>query len=390
MAALAPLKVALLGCGRLGTEVFLPVIISVPGVQLATVVDPDPGVATRARASLPGVTWLKDWRELFDHPLPDAAVIALPSPLHAEAASALIERGVPLYLEKPMATSVKDAAQLLSIYERSRVTVMLGHNYRANPLFEAMAAQIAAGAVGRVEMIRTVFCSPIRTTGGWRAGLNSGGSALFDLGSHHLDLVRFLTGEEISEVHATSAPATVDRISVNLTLSGGTITSSIFAKGSADDDRVEVYGTQGVLSVDRYRSVVPLLRRHAVPARAAAFRHALRSAANAGHLFRKMREPWHEPSFRIAFGRFFSAVRDKRQVTPDPHDGWAGVMALVAAEQSAAEGRRVSVPHTRRTTTPGLPVPAPAANVAADDPSAGALIEYDRNRFLAPGDQLPT
>ncbi len=372
MAPPVPLTVALLGCGRLGTEVFLPVITTSPAVRLTAVVDPDPAAGGRARAFSPNVTWLHDWRELLDGPLPDAAVIALPSPMHAPVASALLERGVPLYLEKPMATSPQDADQLLSIYERSGVTVMLGHNYRANPLFEAMAARIAAGAVGRVEMIRTVFCSPMRTTGGWRASPGSGGNALFDLGSHHLDLVRFLTGEEIVDVDATS-PAAGDRISVSFTLTGGAIGTSLFAKDSADDDRVEVYGTKGVLSVDRYRSLVPHLRGRGVPGRGAAVRDAVRSAANVGHLFRKIGQPWHEPSFRIAFGRFVAAVREKRLITPDPHDGWAGVMALAAAERSAAEGRRVSVPVRQRASADNAPVPADSASIHSARPDRPAL-----------------
>ena len=371
------LKVALLGCGRLGTEVFLPVIASTAGVQLTTVVDPDPAAASRARVTSPDVTWRHDWRELLDNPLPDAAIIALPSPMHAEAASALIDRGVPVYLEKPMATSTHDADALLSLYERRGVTVMLGHNYRANPLFERMAAQIAGGAVGRVEMIRTVFCSPMRTTGGWRADANSGGGALFDLGSHHLDLIRFLTGEEILEVDATMAPAPGDRISVNLALTGGVIATSIFAKDSADDDRVEVYGTSGVLSVDRYRSVAPVLRGRAVPGRGAAVRDALRSVTQARYLLRKMGEPWHEPSFRIAFGRFVSAVRDKRLITPDPRDGWAGVMALVAAERSASEGRRIRLP-VRAVPAASPPVIAPERHEPTGVRPGEALISRER------------
>jgi predicted dehydrogenase len=127
------LRVALAGCGRLGAEVFSPLLRAIPGVGLVAVADADPTVLARLRTVDPNLACCDDWRSLFGLSRFDAAIIALPSGQHADAAVECLARGIAAYIEKPMATTLGGGEAIVEAQRRSGVTAMVGFNYRANP-----------------------------------------------------------------------------------------------------------------------------------------------------------------------------------------------------------------------------------------------------------------
>jgi myo-inositol 2-dehydrogenase/D-chiro-inositol 1-dehydrogenase len=349
------LRVALAGCGRLGAEVFSPLLRAIPGVALVAVADADPAVLANLRTLDPELACCDDWRGLFGLARFDAAIIALPSAQHADVAVDCLARGIGVYIEKPMATTLAGGEAIVEAQRRSGATAMVGFNYRANPLYEALRARIRE-APGPIRLVRTVFTTPRHYSAGWRLSHETGGGVLFDLASHHFDLVRFLTGMEIRDASATSDGGRDggERVSASLTLESGVPVNTTFATGAVDQDEIEVIGDGWSLSADRYRSLAPEQRGAGVPGRMSSAMSTLASVRHAPYVLRKLREPWHEPSFRIALGRFFAAVRERQRVSPGPEDGLASLAAVLAARESIETGRRVTVA-TARPARPHRP-----------------------------------
>jgi predicted dehydrogenase len=126
-------------------------------------------------------------------------------------------------------------------------------------------------------------------------------------------------------------------------LESGVLVQSLFAFGAADEERFEIYGSNGTLVVDRSRHQDVRFdrpgRRWRRLRRAA---HALAQVAHAPYVLEKRFVPGHEPSHRIALARFVAAAAgDGQPIGPDLDDGYACVAVVDAAERSARERRAV-------------------------------------------------
>jgi myo-inositol 2-dehydrogenase / D-chiro-inositol 1-dehydrogenase len=337
-------RLAIIGCGRVAREVHLPLLARRKDVDVVAVADPD----ARARAAVttlaPNASGFDAWRSLLDDAPLDAVIIASPPATHADIAVAALDIGCHVYIEKPMAVDPHDAYRIVRAWRRSGRAAMVGFNYRFNPLQVEAADLVRSGTIGDVTAVRTVFTRPGGALPDWQA-TPAGGGPLFDLATHHLDLIRMLTGLEVASIGAAlSGDGAGHTASIAGTLTNGASVQVLVSFGSIDDDRVDVHGTSGWIGVDRYRSTRPILRRAGAAGRAAAVLDVVRSTARAGYLVRKMRSPWHEPSHAIALDAFLAATRG-RPSPPDPEDGLVNVQAVAAAREAARTGRVVTLNH---------------------------------------------
>ena len=336
------LRIALVGCGEGAQRHHLPILARMPGAALTVVVDPDPACRAAAARLAPQATLLEDHRDAVDHPDVDAMVLCLPSALHADAAVAALERRKHVYVEKPLATSLADAARVRETWRRSTVAGMMGFNYRFNRLYQSARRHLADGRLGDLVAVRTVFSISEHPRPAWKRTREGGGGVLHDLGSHHVDLVRFLLNDPIVAVRADvrSRRSEDDTAFVQMRLASGLVVQSLFAFGAADDERFEIYGCDGTLTVDRGRRqdvvVEPPGRRWRRARRAV---RALGQLAHAPYVLEKRFAPGHEPSHRLALRRFVAAAAgDRAPLSPDLDDGYACVAVVDAAERSARDG----------------------------------------------------
>jgi predicted dehydrogenase len=156
------------------------------GAEIAYVVDADQDKATIV-ATACGAKAVSDWRAVADDF--EAAIVALPSELHAEVGLALIEAGKDVLIEKPVATSVADGEALVAAAEAAGVILAVGHVERFNP-----AVLELDGLVREPLHLSTARISPYSpriTTG-----------VVLDLMIHDLDIVRSLAGAEVLRVAA--------------------------------------------------------------------------------------------------------------------------------------------------------------------------------------------
>ncbi len=338
------LRIGILGCGRIVKLAHLRVLASMADVRVMAIADSNPASREYATRQAPSARVVSDFRALLELPDLDAVVIALPTPLHREAAVAAFGRGLQVYLEKPVAATVADGEAIVAAWQRAGTVGRVGFNLRFNRCYCAMRDAIAAGAIGQPLTVRTSFtaCWPDEAT--WRVSPSTGGGALLELASHHVDLCRFMLGTEITAVHAVtwSNRGSDEAAMLQLRFENAVQAQIQVGYGTVEEDRFEVYGAEGKLVVDRYNSLA--LER--VPRRAeggivTAVRHVVRELRAVGYGLEKRRAPAQEPSYGASLRAFVDAVRSGRRASPDLDDGMRSLRVIDAAKRAAAAGRVV-------------------------------------------------
>ncbi|KAB1109411.1 Gfo/Idh/MocA family protein [Micromonospora aurantiaca] len=193
-AAGRPVRVAVVGLGWAGREIWLPRLAAHPGFEVVAVVDPQPVVRDQARDTHAVASAYADVEALPAGTV-DLAVVAVPNHLHAVVAVRLLRRGVPVFLEKPVCLTSAEAG-ILADAERDGGAVLLAGSaarYRA----DIRALADVAGGLGPIRHVDVAWVRArgVPDAGGWFTRRDqSGGGALVDLGWHLLDTVLPLLG----------------------------------------------------------------------------------------------------------------------------------------------------------------------------------------------------
>lgn len=341
------LRVGVIGCGRVARAVHLPTLARLPGVRVSALAETHPARLEAAGARFPEADRYDDFRAMLARADLEAVVVTLPPALHRDAAVAAFEAGRHVYLEKPIATTREQAEEVLRAWRRAGTVGMIGFNYRFHPAFRAGRETIRAGRIGEPVAARTLFSSAARPLPAWKRERRTGGGALLDLASHHVDLLPFLLDRAPREVSASigSRASEGDTALLRLELEGGVSVQSLFCFGTADADRIEVQGTDGELRIDRYRGRVEV--------RPAAFEYGRLAQATAAvrDLARGLREslgPRGDPSYRCALAAFSEAVRRGDVAEPGLEAGARALSVVLAAEEAARTGRTVPLAGAER------------------------------------------
>jgi len=141
-----------------------------------------------------------DWRDVIRDPDVELVDIGLPNAVHHGPAIAAADAGKPVLCEKPLATTVQDAVAMTDAVAKAQVKTMVGFNYRFVPALRLAKDLIARGAIGKVLHYHAVYLQEWIMDPAfprvWRLDRTmAGAGALGDLGSHLIDLARFLVGE---------------------------------------------------------------------------------------------------------------------------------------------------------------------------------------------------
>jgi predicted dehydrogenase len=177
------------------------------GVHVAGVLGSRPERA-REKAARMGVERVyNDLPELLADPDVQVVHVTSPNHVHAEQALAAIESGRHVVCEKPLALDAADGLRMLRAAEAAGVVHAVCFNIRFYPVLHEAAARVRAGAVGAPRLVSGHYLQDwlLRDTDwNWRLDPAQAGSlrAVADIGSHWLDLARFVTGLEVTEVLA--------------------------------------------------------------------------------------------------------------------------------------------------------------------------------------------
>lgn len=347
-----PIRVAVVGCGTVAQTAHLPLLRRLGDFAIVGIADTDPAMLSAATPIAKRARQTMDYRELLTPWMADAVVISLPTAMHAEAARLAFEGGLHVYLEKPIATDLREAVPVLDAWKASRRVGMIGHNYRFNPLYKKLREMIAGGKIGNPRDARMAFTAPVHM-GSWRDVRAKGGGALLDLGTHEIDLARYLFDSEVAFVTAKIESRRADHDWAELLLE---MENDVFIKitlglGEAFADRMQVIGETGSLFVDRAESLdVQYTPAAGTPLSSGEFASLLPSPrAKAAHLYAKLRAPFNEPSFGLSLKAFGEAITMGRAASPDLNDGYAALKVIAAAELSSQLGRRVAISEVSET-----------------------------------------
>lgn len=190
-----PLRIAVAGAGLIGLR-HIEAIALAQGACLGPVIDPLP--AARALAEKAGVPWFPSVEDMPPG-LADGVILATPNALHVQGGLACLSGGLPVLVEKPIATSVAEARQLVEAGEAAGVPVLTGHHRRHNPLIMAARAMIAEGRLGTLVSVQATFwlAKPDDYfSADWRR--EPGAGPVFLNLIHDVDLLRHLVGEVIA------------------------------------------------------------------------------------------------------------------------------------------------------------------------------------------------
>jgi predicted dehydrogenase len=169
------------------------------------VVDADRERAAAIARRYGAAACLTDYRQLPG--VVDAAIVATSNATHAEIACFLLEHGIHVLCEKPMATTLGDAERMVAAGQGARL--MAGHSRRFNPNVALVRKLVTEGCLGTLQTITAALGSRY---GGWpqrtefrRQRALSGGGVLLDLGIHLIDMAVWIAGEdvEVASYHAT-------------------------------------------------------------------------------------------------------------------------------------------------------------------------------------------
>lgn len=139
----------------------------------------------------------------------DCVVISLPNHLHLQCARVAAESNKSILLEKPMARSVEEAKEILSVTRRNGVRLMMGYPMRFNPTYRGLKGQLDDGSLGDVEVAHAInitagpffsreeMHAPAPVPDWWFNKELTGGGVMIDLGCHLINLLRWYFGEII-------------------------------------------------------------------------------------------------------------------------------------------------------------------------------------------------
>ncbi len=241
------IKVGVIGCGHLGA-IHARLLAARPDVELVGVVDPSAEARARV-ADAHGCHGFEHPRDLIG--LVRAAVVAAPTGLHAAVSLPLLEAGVDLLVEKPLAASVEEARAIVIAARRHGRVVAVGHVERFNPAW-GMAVERA----GRVVAVQAARQAPFT----YRS-MDVG--AVLDLMIHDIDLVLSLEPGRLEQVEAHGIVATgghEDMVRARLTFSSGLVADLVASRIHPTLQRtISIVSTDSLIDVDFNAKTVTIM-----------------------------------------------------------------------------------------------------------------------------------
>ena len=332
----APLRLGVLGCGRVFQRFHLPAIARVPTVSLVAACDTDASCLTRALPGSPPPVLSGSLPELLGHDQLDALLILTPPPGHAGEAVLALRRGLHVLVEKPMALDLAEAGRMVEAARLARRRLQVGFSRRFREPYLRMRALLQRLDPGDLRAVRFELAFPPAS---WKAQTDflgdeaRGGGVLDDVLSHQVDLVCWLLGTGPDEVRAAVSASSGSPVRAELRV--GSLTAHCNAAHAGYRERLEFELADGtVLEASGSRVRISATRFPRWRRRRAAL--VDRFVLLGDRLLRRPNVTL--VSFERQLRDFEGAVRGEKSLGATGEDGVVAVNVVQACRTSARQG----------------------------------------------------
>jgi myo-inositol 2-dehydrogenase/D-chiro-inositol 1-dehydrogenase len=326
------LAVGIIGAGWMAAE-HSRVLGSLDGVAVEAVCDVDRDRA-EALARGSGARVYLDWRDMLDRETLGALLVAVPPLAHREPTVEALTRGLPVYLEKPIARTVQDAAAIVEAAERSGTVCAVGYQWHALDVLDDLRELLDGQQIG---LLVGTSIGPTQSRP-WFLDRRAGGGNLLERGSHHLDLARTVGGE-VTSVQAAAGRVRLarstgeadgdidDAVTITLGLASGALATIVVAwtrPGQPGTYALDVVASDATLRLNLDPDFTLTGMSHDQPVARRAASHPLERS----------------------LARFVQAVtqRDPSAVACAPRDAAATLAVAAAAERALETGQTIPIP----------------------------------------------
>jgi myo-inositol 2-dehydrogenase/D-chiro-inositol 1-dehydrogenase len=337
-------RVGLIGAGRIGRRHAQVLAFQIPECELVVVADAVEAAAKSTAEAARVQRWTTDPDAVMSDPSVQAVVIASSTETHAPLIVAAAQSSKDTFCEKPIALDLETTDTALDAVERAGVRLQVGFQRRFDKGYRKAKEMIAAGRLGRIEMIRDAMRDPQPAS---REYLASSGGLYRDMTIHNFDCVRWLMGSEPVEIFAMAATLVdpmidelgdVDTsiVSIRFDSGGLAVIDNSRRAGFGYDVRTEIFGSEGALFVG-YSRETPIL-------------HLTPQGVTSDHIH------WFLDRFADAYEdelrEFIASIVEGRRPVISGADGRAALVMAYGAEASRREGQAVRLDRFARKDSP--------------------------------------
>ena len=323
------LRVAVIGAGWIAAD-HIAALRKRDDARVVAICDLD---RSRAEKLAPdGAAVFEDWHFVLEHGEIDAIWVCVPPLAHREPAVAALERGIHVYLEKPIARTVDDGKAIVAAAEASDAACAVGYQWHATEVLDDLRRELDG------QEVSLLAARSIGPTGSrpWFLDRAQGGGNVLERGSHHIDLERAIAGEVVRVQAAASSVVLGQR-------EGG--------RGDIEDAATLVLhhdsGAVSTIALAWTRSELPGIYGVDVVASEATLQLSLDPEFTLRGVSRgrKIQARSREHPFERSIGRFLEAAQagDKTRVFCTPRDALGTLAAANACERALASGETVAV-----------------------------------------------
>lgn len=247
-------KLGLVGCGRI-SQAYLEALRNCSEINISAVMDVNKQ-ASDQMAELIGCPSYQKIDSFSQHEGLDGAIICAPPCEHKQLSCLLMNQGISVLCEKPLAISVDEGEEMFTVAKKNNVVLMMASKFRYVEDVIQAKSMIASGVLGNVQIYQNQFCSKLDLRNRWNATPSiSGGGVLIDNGTHALDLVHYLLGPiqtiSVKEGQRSANLPVEESVMISFVTESqvnGTIHLS-WSLGMHSDHYIEVYGNEGAVKL---------------------------------------------------------------------------------------------------------------------------------------------